>query len=447
MYTTLNTLAHKILPQWIYSHLIGNWSTEGLKKYSTQTIWLFIAKIFSFGLSFFMVAIVARYLGPENLGRLGYAQSFIAIFSLFASLGISQIVARDLTAHPEREHEILGTAFYLKAVFGVLTTILAGAVAYFTSTDPILTWLILIISLTFLIQPFGVAGDIFTARVKGKYTAYSQIILTSIIQALKLLIILLGKGILFFAGILVLEALIGALLSIYFYIKVFQHNPLKWQWDTSYAKTLTLISAPLLFAGVSSYLFGQIDKVMLQPMQGSVAVGIYGSAVTITQILGGFLPGVIFGALVPALINAHKTDIKLYYHRLRTLIFLTGGIAALVSLVIFLFAPYIIHIIYGAEFAKATPVLRIFIWTTVLGTLVAIANQHLIIENKTKLFLVISIITAIINIVLNYTLIPLFSMHGAAIATLISFASYIGLVATLQRLNTPSNISPSSFHQ
>lgn len=429
----INKFVRAVIPEWIYYHLIGRWNKEGFKKYSTQTTWLLIAKVFSFALSFFMVAIVARYLGPENLGKLSYAQSFIAIFSLFASLGIGQIVMRDLVAHPEKEYEILGTAFFVKLICGALTLLLAGIVAYATSTDPILTWLILIISVTFLIQPLNVADDIFTARVQGKYTAYNQIILTIAIQAVKLLVIFSGKGILYFAAVLVLEALLGATLSLLFYIRVFRHTPFKWYWNTAYAKILTFASIPLLFAGVSSYVFGQIDKIMLQPLLGSASVGIYSSAVTITQILAGFAPGVILGALIPALVNAQVTDEEKYHSRLRVLMFFAGGVAVFTSTVIFLFAPVIINLIYGAEFSAAVPVLRIFIWSSVLGVLVAIINQHLIIRNQTTLFLIISIITAVTNVILNYILIPILGMNGAAIATLISFFVYILLAYLLTR--------------
>lgn len=428
MFTLFEKTARTVLPNWIYQRLIGDWDKEGLQKYSIQTSWFFIAKIFSFILSFFMVALVARYLGPENLGKLSYAQSFIAIFSVFASLGVGQIVMRDLVAHPEKEHQILGTAFFIKLIAGIVTTIAVSITAFYTSTDSILTWLILIISLTFLIQPFGVSSDVFTARVRGKYTALSQMILTVSIQALKLIIIFSGKGILFFAGILVLEALISVILNLYFYVKVFHHSPFTWYWDNTYAKTLTLASLPLLFVGASSYIFGQIDKVMLQPMISSEAVGLYTSATAITQLVANFAPGIIVGALVPALINAHKTSIEMYYHRLRSLTLLTGSISLVTVLLIFIFAPLIIQVIYGEQFIAAIPILRIFVWSSFLSILMMIASQHLIIINKTKVFLVISIVTAAINIILNYLLIPIFGMAGAATATIISFISYLILV-------------------
>lgn len=428
MNSRLDAITQKILPQWIYSRLIGNWNKEGFAKYFNQTGWLLIAKTLAFAISFFMVAIVARYLGPENLGKIGYAQSFIAIFSLFASLGVAQIVMRDLVAHPEKENQILGTVFFIKLVCGILTMIAVGIVAHFTSTDPILTWLILIISLTFIIQPFGVSSDIFTARVKGKYTAYSQIILTVVIQVVKLLIIFFGKGIIYFALVLVLEAFLSAALALIFYIRVFRHTPFKWHWNTDYAKVLIVSSIPLLIAGVSSYIFGQIDKVMLQPLMGSAAVGIYGSAVTVTQLLAGFVPGILIGALIPALINAHKTDQETYRHRLRALNIFAGGVALFIASIVFIFAPFIISIIYGVEFVSAVPVLRIFVWSSVLGIFMVIANQHLIITNRTTPLLIISLLAAGLNVLLNYILIPLLGMNGAAIATIISFLIYLCLV-------------------
>ncbi len=104
MINLLQKILSKILPTWIYQRLIGDWDKAGFKRYFHNTGWLFAARGASFLTSFFTIAIVARYLGPENLGKLSYAQSFVSILSVFAALGIDQILYRDLVAHPDIEN-------------------------------------------------------------------------------------------------------------------------------------------------------------------------------------------------------------------------------------------------------------------------------------------------------------------------------------------------------
>ena len=170
MYHYLARISKKLLPDWLYERLIGDWDKQGLKKYLQNTSWLAVAKIVSLVASFITIAIVARYLGPENYGKLSYAQSFVALISVLASLGIDQILYRDLVAHPEKEAEILGTAFFSKLFLGLFTIIVAYILVLTLNLEPVLSLLILIITCSFIVQPFGVIANVFAARVKSKYT-------------------------------------------------------------------------------------------------------------------------------------------------------------------------------------------------------------------------------------------------------------------------------------
>jgi len=59
---------------------------------------------------------VARYLRPESYGLLNYSLSFVSIFSAFSTLGLDQIIVRELAKGPGRKDELLGTGFILKVV-------------------------------------------------------------------------------------------------------------------------------------------------------------------------------------------------------------------------------------------------------------------------------------------------------------------------------------------
>ena len=53
---------------------------------------------------------VARYLGPEKFGLLNYAIAFVSLFNVFATLGLNNIVVRELVRKPSEKGEILGTS-------------------------------------------------------------------------------------------------------------------------------------------------------------------------------------------------------------------------------------------------------------------------------------------------------------------------------------------------
>jgi polysaccharide transporter, PST family len=385
---------------------------------------MFLARAVSLFVSFLTIAIVARYLGPENFGKLSYAQSFIAIFSVFASLGIDQILYRNLAAEPEREQAILGTAFITKLIFGSITLFTSVAVALSIQSDPILTWLIAIIALTYIFQPLGILGLYFQAKVQAKYPALITIILGFLIPALKLLVIYFDQGILYFAAIIALEALFVVVCYVAIYVLLFGGNPLQWSFSRETLTKLLKDSWPLMLAGLSGYIYGRIDQVMIQNFLDSTSVGLYDVAVRLTELLG-ILPALIISSLVPALVGARVRNREEYVKRLRSLILLCLSISVFSALFLFLLAPWVVSLLFGSAFTASVGLLRIYVWSTIGTVLIILMQQYLIVEHQSKQFLIYSVLGATTNIFLNLQLIPLFGMTGAAYATLITFAVII----------------------
>jgi len=424
MYHHLDRITKTLLTPWLYQRLIGNWNKEGLKKYFKNTGWIFIAKIISFVISFFTIAIVARYLGPENYGKLSYAQSFVAIFSIFASLGIDLIVYRDLVAEPTKEKEILGTAVFSKLLFGALTLITTFVFAYFVNTDPVLTWLTGIIALSFIFQPFSTVGHLFNARVQSKYPSYIAIGVAFLLPILKLLVIYFDKGILFFAAIISFEALIYGVANLFMYTYLTKQSVFSWRFSPAIFKKLFHDSWPLMLAGFSGYIYSRIDQVMIQQFIDSTAVGLYEVAVRLTEPLS-FLPGVIIGSLFPAIVNAKDSDSAQYRKRLKSLSILCLSISFILVLIIFIFAPFIIKILFGAEFTTSTHILRVYVWTNLGTVATSLIYNYFITENKTRAFLLFTIFGASINVVANALLIPILGIIGAAYATILTLICII----------------------
>ena len=90
---------------------------KNFMKYFKNTSWLFGEKILRMIVALFVGVWVARYLGPEKFGLLSYAQSFVALFAVVASLGLDSLVVRELVKDESRAETLLGTSFFLK-IFG-----------------------------------------------------------------------------------------------------------------------------------------------------------------------------------------------------------------------------------------------------------------------------------------------------------------------------------------
>jgi O-antigen/teichoic acid export membrane protein len=170
----------------------------------------------------------------------------------------------------------------------------------------------------------------------------------------------------------------------------------------------------------------KIDQVMIGNMLGDSQLGFYSAAVKLSESWY-FISMIVSGSVFPAILKTRKKSRELYLERLQMLYDSFTLVSISIALIITLLAPFIIHIIYGAEYIEAATILSIHIWAGVFVFLGVASSKYLVAENLTKISFYRTIIGAITNVVLNIILIPISGILGAAAATLISylFSAYI----------------------
>lgn len=392
----------------------------GFKRYLHNTGWFLFMRVFTLVIAFFTTIYVIRYLGPENYGTLSYAVSFVSLFGFIASLGIDQVVYRELVKRPEDEGEILASAVGLKLAGGLTATLLTIATAIFIGVTQIELILIAIVSLTL----FGAAGQLisyaYQARVQSKYPALI-VLATSIILAIaKLLVIFFDKGIIFFALVLLLESILYAIFFVFSYQRHFKKFS-EWKITKKTSTVLLTTSWPLMLSTVSIMIYARIDQVMLKHYIDTTAVGIYDAAVRLADVWY-LIPNIILAALFPAIINAQKTSSSLFRKRIHMCAALLVGLNLLIIIPTNLLAPHIIETLFGSSFIGTADVLTIYIWSLIGFSLGQLMNTYLIAENYIYIYLYTSVGTVIVNVLLNIWWIPLYGVNGAALATLVSYS-------------------------
>jgi O-antigen/teichoic acid export membrane protein len=392
---------------------------QGFMKYFKNTSWLFAEKILRMVVGLFVGIWVARYLGPEQFGIFSYAQSFVGLFTAIATLGLDWIVVRELVKNESRRDELIGTAFWLKVMgaFGVLI-ILAIAVN-FTSNDSYTNTLVFIIASAMIFQSFNVVDMYFQSKVLSKYVVYANIISLLMSSLVKIILILNEAPLIAFAWVILFDSFVLACGFLYFYIKnssKFNIQNLTFKRET--AISLLKDSWPLILSGIVVSIYMRIDQVMIKEMMNSEAVGQYAAAVRISE-LWYFIPIVITSSLFPTIINAKKQSEELYYERLQKLYDLMVCMAIAIALPMTFLSDWIIELLYGGQYNQAGSVLMIHIWAAVFVFLGVAFSKYLTAENLTKKSFYRTLLGAILNVILNYILIPKYGINGAAIATLI----------------------------
>ncbi|MBP9866830.1 MAG: flippase [Candidatus Pacebacteria bacterium] len=380
---------------------------------------MLIAKIISLLITLISTAYIARHLGPKNYGELSYAISFVSLFSFIASLGIDQVLHREIIRTPEKKDELLGSAIVLRIISSLFTILITTFSAFLISPKDVSLLLIFILSTTFIFGSFQLLSYEFQAESKSKYPSILSLAVLIILNILKILTVFLDGGVIYLAGIILLEPILYSLGYIYlkntFYRNIFL---LSYKKDTIIS--LLKDSFPLIFASAFFLIYARIDQVMLKNMIDSKAVGLYDSAVRISE-LSYFLPQILLTSLFPAIINAKKISEEIYYKRLKKLLFFLILLSITIAFFTTLLAKHILLIIFGGAFITALPALYICIWSILGSSLSTFTQQILLTENLTKFISIATFFGMIINIILNSILIPKYGISGAAIATLISY--------------------------
>lgn len=392
----------------------------GFMKYLKNTSWLMSERILRMGVGLFIGVWVARYLGPSDYGLLSYVQSFVGLFAVIAGVGLDGLVVRELVKDEARRDVLLGTSFVLKLVGSFVVLIILGITVQFTSNDTFTNTLVFIVASATIVQSFNVIDFYFQSQVLSRYVVFANIGSLLISSIIKVILLVMHAPLIAFAWIVVFDNLVLVLGFVYFYF----HNSLSvldWKFERNVAYELLKDSWPLILSGMVIAIYMKIDQVMIKEMLGTKSVGEYAVAVKLSTI-GYFIPMIVSSSLFPAIINAKKHSEKLYYDRLQKLYDLMVWTGIFIALIITFYGNWLVNILYGAAYLAAAKVLLIHVWTGVFVFLGVASNKWFITENLQKYSFYRTLAGALINVVLNYFLIPVYNIQGAAIATFISQA-------------------------
>ena len=391
-----------------------------LQKVLSNVTWLFADQILQTGLSFLVGVWVARYLGPQQFGILGYAASFIALLSPLAGLGLDGIVVRDIARDPSSKNRILGTAFSLLLVSGTLSFLLSLVLIAHLKADSTLTqWMVGILSAGTLFQAFSTIDLWFQSQTQSKYTVIAKRSAYIALTLARIVLIQVHAPLTAFAWARLAEIALAAVGLVVVYQQ--QGGQIKdWKFSLDRAGMLLRDSWPLIIAGFSTHIYAGIDQVMLGQMATTKSVGIYSVAVRLTEFWN-FIPGLLGQSALPALALKYEKSEAAFQSGLQKFFDLMAvswfGIAVVVSVL----SPWIISTLYGPAYAGSAPILSIYVWAQFGSNFGVARSLYMNVKNILKLSLVISIGGAILNILLNLYLIPLYQEIGATIATLITY--------------------------
>lgn len=403
------------------NRLIDKFKNRALaKRLIANTGWLFFEKMLRFAAGIFIGAWVARYLGPSQFGIYSYAIAFAGLFGGIAALGLDGVVVRELIHDPDEEQKILGSAFILKVLSGILTFALILFVIHLVpNRNKALVWMTGIIAGSLCFKAFDVIDFWFQSQVRSKYAVWAKNSAFLLMALLKVIMILKRAPLILFAWTVFGEIVVIAIGLVVFYTITGKHIGI-WRISLKWITRLLGESWPLIFSGTFVLINMQVDKIMVGAIAGYSEVGLYSAACRLSEVWY-FIPVAVGSSVAPIFAKTVRQNIEEYRIKLQKTYNIMSFSAIVLAVATTILSSTIIRGLYGADYSASAHMLTIHIWSTLFIFHVSIRSRALIAEGKQRIVALYALLTVISNIALNLILIPRYGGVGAAYASLISW--------------------------
>lgn len=386
-----------------------------------DSMFIMFANLFGQGVNFFIGVKVANFLGPDSLGDLSFANSIVGIFIVLSTLGLDNIVVRELVKGEYKTGELLGTSFGLKFTGGIFMLSLLIAVGSSTVDERLIVHAILLIGSSVVFNSLNCVDFLFKAKSKNFYPSVARMLAVVVTSVYKLYLVSeTVEDIRYFALAYSLDAMIVVTMLVVFYFKGSIGSIFGWKFKMTLAKRLLRNSLPLILTGLVISVYMKIDLVMIKSMLTSFDAGQYAVAVRMSEIWY-MIPVAISTSYFPSIIRA-KDDRETFDKLFTKLTSRLASLALILSVLVTFLAPVIMRILFNEEYDHSVDVLKIHIWASLFIFIGQPARKSVVVFNLQKYTLMVTAIAALVNVILNYWLIEAWGISGAAFSTVISYA-------------------------
>ncbi len=386
-----------------------------------NTAYITVAFILQKIMAFVYIALIARNVGPELVGKYFFALSFTAIFSIFIDAGLSPVLIREVAKYKEKAREYFNNITTLKLSFALITLLAIFIIINLLNYDEFTKNLVYIASIAMLFDSFSLT---FYALLRSyqilKFEAFGIIAYQILTVALGGVILFTTKSIAMLIGVLVFSSILNTLYSFYLARKV-SGVKFKLTLNKKFSRLVLFASFPFLLAGVFNRVYTHIDTILLSKLAGDAYVGWYGVANKLVFALQ-FIPSAFVASIYPAMSNyfEHSKE-KLKSTFERSIIYLMT-IAVPICFGTIALSGEIITTLYGEDFLRSILPLNLLMVSLIFVFLYFPVGSLLNASNRQKRNTANMGIAMVINVVLNIILIPKINLAGAAIASIVSQA-------------------------
>ncbi|NDJ57183.1 polysaccharide biosynthesis protein [Enterobacteriaceae bacterium 4M9] len=385
----------------------------------------FAGDLFVKGFMFISLPLLSRVMSPDDYGKMSLLNAAIMILYVFISLNLQNAVINSFMKNDVDFPRYLGTI-----IIGLVPTQLFLVLLcpfYAPYIAPLLSisvadlyWVLAICIMLSYIY-------IYTSYLQGARLSSEFVKLNAISKIIEIFLIFLIAYLLLhnkYLSKVYAQIIVNIFVFIYIFRKI--REIATFEFDKAYFKMAMMFSVPLMVHVLSNSLLSQADRLIISKLMGDYSAGIYSFSynlgmcviIIITAWNSSWQPKLY------SLINANaKKDIC-------RVIYSSSVIVAILSFFAILFSKEIVIILADRAYHDAINIIPVIIFGNALIHVYLSYVNFTFFHKKTMWVSLGTLMALLVNIVLNYMLIPIYGITGAAWATvgayfLLAFFQYL----------------------
>lgn len=381
-----------------------------IKQFKGKLIESFVGNMFMFGLNLVMPMVLSRLYGVEVFGSYVYGITIVSMSLLIANLGMDVGL---LYFIPKTGGKYVTSTFVVNIGTSGITVLLL----YLFMPSTIIPYL----GLVWLMS----SEQLFFSIYRARHHIMDYFVIKSLVGIVGLIVLafILHQTVGISEVNIIIATYISALLGNLLHMNNSKDMFGKFEMRMEFLS----YSATIILGGVMSLLVNYIDIVMIKDMLGESEVAIYKVSAELAMLPSIFLRVVntVFPPLISKLYHEGKVDqVKALYEQLTRYLLLVSSIA--IGIILVFWHP--ILSLYGPEYLSGKMVLYYRGFGQLINASVGSVWYIVIMTGHPRIRFLGVVATAVINVSLNYLLIPTLGIDGAAIASMIStvFVNILG---------------------
>lgn len=379
------------------------------KKVFSNSAWMMLEKFLGiFGL-IFVNSYMAKYIGPENFGKLAFTISIFAFVQTFAWFGAQSVLFKRMSENINSGVKLSLASQLLRRILYLVASISCLLYLWFSSDT-----LTFIFGLGNCVASYFIISDIYSIYNNSQLTSYvnalSNIIGLGLALLLRFLLVFFEAEPYTMVFPIIIIALVPYVIRKWYFRYANKHS-LKVENSRKYNKYVLMTGGSLVLSTLSITLYTQISNIFLAKYTSFSELGIYNVALTI----GGawaFMSIALITSYFPKIYATKNIIEEKKYLKQIHLIVIGVGLGCLLGVT--LLGKWFIGLLYGADYIQATVLLPFVVIATTLSTLGTISYRYMIKFSGYRYLSIKMFLVSLLSVPLSYFLIKNYGVMGAA---------------------------------